>query len=173
MVMAYKIRSLSNEFVNLSPALKHLMSPFLAHAPTKLGGIANALNIDVFVGPLSRHISGKITRKDQDFTIKINKYDSPHRKRFTLAHELSHFLLHKDILMQRTELEENALLRSGLPSAVEYEANRLASDLVMPPNLIALLLGSDQGHLNESDLEQLAKKLGVSKPALQIRLSIS
>jgi Zn-dependent peptidase ImmA (M78 family) len=68
-------------------------------------------------------------------------------------------------------IRDNVLYRSGAPSRVEFEANRLAADLVMPPALIDEEIRKIEGQLSEPELEALARRFGVSKAAMEIRVS--
>ena len=59
--------------------------------------IANHLNVDVQSAILDNSISGLFVIKDSKPYIRYNVTESERRKRFTIAHELGHFVLHKDI----------------------------------------------------------------------------
>lgn len=73
-----------------------------------------------------RNASWFLMRNDK--TIWINKRDSHRRQRFTIAHELGHYLLHKDaeeeILYRRTWLITK--------DPKEKEANYFAASLLVP-----------------------------------------
>ena len=56
------------------------------------------------------------------------------RRRFTIAHEIAHFLLHRDKIGD--QLSDDAMYRSSLSSDDERAANRLAADILMPMGLI-------------------------------------
>lgn len=70
--------------------------------------------------------------------IYINKDDSPNRQRFTIAHELGHYLLHKDYV--KDESKYNVLLRRPLKNLdytpEEQEANCFAAELLVPKDLL-------------------------------------
>jgi Zn-dependent peptidase ImmA (M78 family) len=57
------------------------------------------------------------------------------RKRFTIAHELGHFELHRSWLRFRTELTRDMECVTGAQE--ELEANAFASELLMPTDLVA------------------------------------
>src|SRR3989344_1389821 len=44
----------------------------------------------------SKKPSGILTKVEDQWTILLNKEDAHTRKRFTIAHEIGHFLIHKD-----------------------------------------------------------------------------
>lgn len=70
--------------------------------------------------------------------IFINKDETFTRQMFTVAHELGHFLLHKDIIQSNPDeykiLYRNAALQDG--SVLEQEANCFAANLLVPSNML-------------------------------------
>jgi hypothetical protein len=82
---------------------------------------------------LPAHVSGRLARivdasGRTSFSIDVNGRHSDARRRFTLAQEIAHFLLHRDLM--RDGIVDNAMYRSGLPDPIETEANRLAAELL-------------------------------------------
>ncbi|WP_198152587.1 ImmA/IrrE family metallo-endopeptidase [Tsuneonella dongtanensis] len=118
---------------------------------------------------LSPGISGEITRApDGTYTIRVNRHDPKRRQRFTVAHELAHFLLHRDQI--GNGIQDDKLYRSSLSDRREQEANRLAADILMPPHLIDAAL-NDAIEKDVGDrLAHLANELNVSEPAMSVRL---
>lgn len=74
------------------------------------------------------------------------------RRRFSIAHELGHYLLHRD------------LIAAGIPLGPEHEreANEFAAELLMPEEVIR------RTAMNQ--LEELKHRFLVSGGALQVRL---
>lgn len=71
-------------------------------------------------------------------TIYVNKDDSDTRKAFTIAHELGHWILHRDKLEQSPE-KYAVLYRKpigGEKDDVEKEANCFAAHLLVPRKLL-------------------------------------
>lgn len=139
-------------------------------APVNLLAIAKELNLKIFEGnPVTPSISGKIvkdhkTSEETSYSIYVNANDAPVRKRFTIAHEMAHFLLHRDKIGDG--LVDDALYRSGLKYNEEAEANKLAAQILMPWDLI-------NNHMNEnSTVQSLARAFAVSESAMAIRLGI-
>lgn len=82
---------------------------------------------------LEDDISGIIERFSNYFQITLNKYHSRLRKRFTLAHELGHFCLHKNYLAENKKIQDNILFRKqSNTNRIELEANEFAAELLMP-----------------------------------------
>jgi Zn-dependent peptidase ImmA (M78 family) len=74
-------------------------------------------------------VAGKIVRVDagspSGYSIYINSSDPPRRQRFTLAHEIDHFVRHRDLLGDG--LIDDGMYRSKLGAEYERRANRLAA----------------------------------------------
>ena len=104
--------------------------------------------------------TGALSRKDNK--IFINNVDTIPRQLFTAAHELGHFILHKDI-------EDDVLYRSTNPFQVkdpkEQEANAFAAELLMPANQVIKYWDK------YNDLDTMCELFRVSKQAMQFRLS--
>lgn len=126
--------------------------------------IAQALGIDVY----STHswddsVSGKIERSGAGFEIVINANHPEVRRRFTIAHEIAHAVLHRDLIGDG--IEDDAQWRSGLADPIEYQANRMAADILMPIHLLQRYL--DKG---VNDPAYLAHLFKVSRQSMEIRL---
>ncbi len=135
--------------------------------PVDIVGIASVLGLKVYEShELPAGIAGKIfiDRKhggESGYTILVRGADPFTRKRFTIAHEVAHYLLHKH-LFHGGELVDDALYRSNLSTHIESQANGLAADLLMPWHLLA-----PRAH---EGLSALAKLFQVSEQAMRIRL---
>lgn len=128
--------------------------------------IAYALGLRVYeTKSWDGEVSGKIQRDGDSFDIIINANHPKVRKRFTIAHEIAHAILHPDLIGDG--ISDDAQWRSGLPDPVEYQANRMAADILMPENLI-------KKYMTQAPYmpEQLAKIFGVSKRSMEIRLEV-
>jgi Zn-dependent peptidase ImmA (M78 family) len=100
------------------------------------------------------------------WSIGVNAKESYTRKRFTIAHEIAHFLLHRNSI--RGTIFDDTLYRSSLMSgAQETEANKFAADILMPYHLLEQM--AQRGVVS---VDELASKFGVSTQAMSIRLGI-
>jgi Zn-dependent peptidase ImmA (M78 family) len=149
-----------------------VIARYQEQAPVDIVAIAKEMGINVWKLLLAPDISGKIFRDHlnggfSSFSIAVNSNDSPLRQRFTVAHEIAHFILHRDRL-ERGDLVDDAMYRSGLSSKEETAANRLAADILMPLPLIRKLVAA-----GIKDPVSLANKLQVSLPAMNIRLGLA
>lgn len=138
--------------------------------PVNVSAVARDLGIAVYSDPtLADNISG-VLRKDSNFggssgyLILVKASHPPARQRFTVAHEIGHFVLHRREINDGIEDDE---FYRALPGPLERQANEFAADLLMPWPLISRL--QDEG---VTKLDDMAKRLGVSKQALAIRLGL-
>lgn len=169
----WEVKAPSQEFLGLEKNVRDKIDGYLAEHPVKLGAIAKRLGVKVLLSTLPRGTSGKIGQENGDFVIRVNRHEAKHRQRFTLAHELAHFMLHRDLVVAKGGLSENVLLRSGQPVNIEYEANRLASDLVIPSTQLAAVTAQYSGPMTNEIIEDLARKFGVSTAAMEIKLQMT
>lgn len=95
----------------------------------------------------------------------MNASDSPRQKRLTVAHEISHFLRHRDRI--RNKLVDDRMYRSRLGSTKEREAEELAFDLLMPRALIGNFRSAGM-----TDPQQLAERFNVPLHVMKRRLGI-
>lgn len=139
--------------------------------PVDVSAIASALGVHIFSTPLASGVSGVLLRdashgSSSGFVIHVDRNEPSVRQRFTAAHELGHFVLHKDSIGDR--VEDNYLLRSRrMSNSQEIEANAFAADLLMPQHLIEMALAS-----GITTVEALARKFQVSQTAMSIRLGM-
>ena len=148
-----------------------LIENYQKELPMKLGSLAKDLGIVVKKATLGANISGEIKESDGVVTIRVNRHDAPSRQRYTLAHEISHFFLHRHLL--QNGIKDDVLYRSNQSNEIEAEANRLAADIIMPIELVQLLINkySVDDLDKEQVYERVAEELFVSKTALIIRLN--
>ncbi|RUO42424.1 ImmA/IrrE family metallo-endopeptidase [Idiomarina aquatica] len=157
----------SNEWARLSQEQEAIITKHHDNFPVKVGAIARDFGIIVKRSTLKPGISGEIKETNGEVVVKINRHDTEERQRFTLAHELAHFLLHRDKIGDG--IVDTMLFRSSLSNALEAEANRLAADIVMPFTLIEAVDFSENIRIEEK-IEYLAKLSKLSIPAMEIRL---
>jgi hypothetical protein len=145
----------------------------LSGVPVKLGSLAADLGLEVFKSTLAPGISGLIEPSDtapSGYRIRLNRYETTERQRFTLAHEIAHFLLHRQDI--GGGVVDDVMFRSSLSNRKEVEANKLASILIMPDTSVAAER-SRVAHLpTDEQVEVLAGQFRVSLPAMRIKLGV-
>ncbi len=136
--------------------------------PVSVGSIAKEFGIDVKASTLPAGISGTIQETNGSFFVRINRHDVKARQRFTVAHEIAHFLLHKDFIGDG--ITDDVLYRSKLSDVLEAQANRLAADIIMPWHLIEDSLSRNSDIKGEKKYETISDEANVSTTAIKIRL---
>lgn len=124
--------------------------------------LAEQLGIQVQSKALDSEVSGTLYRHDHKALIVVNSSESPVRKRFTVAHEIGHYMMHKD---QDIHIDSNQTYfrRTDSPADLrESEANQFAAALLMPKSMLEAE--------RELNVEKLAKKYKVSAQAMTYRL---
>jgi len=159
---------ISKEWSRLTPEATAIIQAHHTSFPVKVGAIAKAFGLIVKSSTLPGNISGEIKETDGQIVIRINRHDVKARQRFTLAHEISHFLLHRDLIGDG--ITDDALFRSKLPSAIETEANSLAADILMPIHLLNINKKSKTDLKGEALYESLAQDFEVSLTSLKYQL---
>ncbi len=142
--------------------------------PVDVAALAKQLGISVVAQSMEETVSGVLVMRDDRAAIGVNQAHHLHRQRFTIAHELGHYLLHSG----DTRLFVDAGLTfyrddSSADSvyAQEVEANAFAAELLMPEHALKQHLGDRRVDLHDDvAVARLAAHFGVSAQALTIRL---
>ena len=144
-----------------------VMKKFQRTLPVDVIGLAKEMGLKLSkTAEWSNGLSGMIRLEEGGvYRIIVNAKHSQHRQRFTIAHELAHFMLHKPLIGD--ELTDDALYRSGLSNGVEMEANAMAADILMPRAEV-LRFKRDRDMISTS----MAEKFDVSQSAMDIRLGV-
>lgn len=146
-------------------------------APVPVEELAGIVGAEIRFEPYpDGELAGMCLRKsDGTGIIGVNATHPITRRRFTIAHELGHFLLHADGVHVDERIPLNPIgLRYGSTSQSadpkEIEANAFAADLLMPLSLLRKeALPSDFGA--DDDIARLAARYDVSVQAMTIRLT--
>ena len=142
----------------------------LTKAPVDVEAIFAELGVQFSKLWMDDGASGSMTRNGGTFAVAVNALESETRQRFTAAHELAHYLLHRDLMGDGNRMHRDTLYggeQNGdviFNRAREIEANRIAAQIVMPKKLV------EQKYAETQDAGELATQFGVSKAAMEIRL---
>ncbi|SRR5260221_9295161 len=147
-------------------------------APIPVEKIAKYIGAVIRFSPLDDEISGMVYIKDGNPIIGVNSIHHPHRQRFTIAHEIAHLVLHRDLVSNHVHVDKQfAVLMRGKSASmgtdiVEIEANKFAAELLMPTNLVTSALGGRTFDVDDDLLlQKLASQFGVSKQAMGHRVN--
>ncbi|ASP21997.1 hypothetical protein ANTHELSMS3_03364 [Antarctobacter heliothermus] len=155
---------------------RELLRDFCSELGGNIVELARAMGVKVFSEELWPYESGYLEYAPtcgslSNYRIVINSRHKPERQRFTVAHELAHFLLHRDKsdFVVRCETRHRSddyfeyMLDPGEPLK-EREANAMAAAILLPPNLFVPAFQRLNG-----DLCRVAALFEVSVPAVQKR----
>lgn len=159
---------MSPEWQHLDDAKRATIADHQDVAPVRLSELAKAFGVPVKAATLAPGISGEIRPGENGFVIRINRHDPAKRQRFSVAHELAHFLLHADQI--GTGIYDDVLYRSSLSDRREAQANRLAADILMPDDLVRQQVEAAHEKGVGDLVLFLAEEFAVSEAAMRIKL---
>lgn len=144
-----------------------------ADVPVQVGLIAERLGLEVISLTLPTDISGLIRKKaNGSCEIHVNNTDAAVRQRFTVCHEIAHYLLHRS-LIDAEGITDNILYRSKLTNRQEAEANRLGAAILLPwPKITEWHYERYGGPPHKENIEQIASAFRASSLAVGFRLGI-
>ena len=140
--------------------------------PLELDKLCKALLIKIVYQPLFQNpgkneISGILSRNNEGWTIYVNKNHHINRQRFTIAHELGHYFLHRH---EGNIFTDEIFFRAGYlgneKQKMEWQANEFAASILMPRNEIEYYL--NEKHI--TDIVELAEVFQVSTLAMRYQL---
>jgi Zn-dependent peptidase ImmA (M78 family) len=153
--------------MNTWQAIKHFRNTI----PVDVEGLALALGISVNTPFLPDNVSGMIRKRgEDDYEISVNATHPETRQRFTIAHEIGHFVLHRSLMGDgnvddRAYRSDGSVPNNRIGPLQEEEANRFAANLLMPIEGITKFRSRAGG-----DVGKLARMFNVSEGAMKIRL---
>jgi len=143
--------------------------------PVDVEKIAKAKGVVVVKQELEDSVSGVLMIKDGRGIIVVNEGHHPNRQRFSLAHELGHYLLHPDagsVFVDRSPVFFRDRRSSEGVRQHEIDANAFAAELLLPEkDLKAQLNDRPVDAFDDVSVRRLAARFGVSAQALTIRLT--
>lgn len=156
--------------------LKRYQSSF----PVAVGQLAQDLGLTVVsTDDLPTGMSGSISKENDQYVIYVNAQQPLRRQRFTIAHEIGHFLKHKKYLDLADEIlnpTKKAVLNRRNEGAAasldlserqrEYAADQFAANLLMPEAPFREVWSKAQS------LKDVADYFGVSGMAANVRAAL-
>ncbi|MBF2718903.1 ImmA/IrrE family metallo-endopeptidase [Psychrobacter sp. NG254] len=151
---------------------------------------------EVIPSPHEQNLLGSVDFKSKEIFMYKKEIEDEKRDRFTLAHEISHILLGHGQYLNKDSLEENDLsdleiLDNSMIAKLEFQANYLASCLLVPKDQLAKIFSkiySESGLVRRGEfwiyldnqpenkmianniVSKLARYFNVSKSVIKIRL---
>lgn len=157
----------------------------ISKAPVDVESIASNLGLQVSYQTFDDdNVSGMLVRGEGGLQlIGVNERHAPTRQRFTVAHELGHFALHKgremiidQVLRVAVNLRDQTATQAT--DSEEIQANQFAAELLMPGDWVKQELtlimkkARKAGSIDDVDrvVRKLARRFDVSKQAMEIRM---
>lgn len=169
MEMNYKIES--ENFVT-----RILLSHEFNVLPIKIEEIVKSLEITIKRYEFNEDVSGVLVIDENgQAIIGYNPNESESRKRFSIAHELGHYILHsnksKGIFIDKLMFRKNIKLYSKKEEKIEAEANYFAANLLMPKSLLLEEIKKLDSYADDDqNIGRLATIFNVSISAMTYRL---
>jgi predicted transcriptional regulator len=130
--------------------------------PLDVTGLTQMLGIQMRMEPMPGEESGCLKKeKSGKWVMTVNSLQHPHRQRFTIAHELGHFIKHTIV---KESFVDTTFFRNEESNQMEHEANKFAAELLMPKKLFVSFIENVSKEVND-----LAKHFQVSSMAVRIR----
>jgi Zn-dependent peptidase ImmA (M78 family) len=144
------------------------------NGPVDLDALASRLGIKIERCWLDEDMSGALIKNaDGSYTIQVNALHPETRQRFTIAHEMGHFVHHRHLLgdgvndsrAYRTD-SNHKYYNARIGPKQETEANRFAASLLMPGDVVNEMVKIGM------PVSAMAEHLGVSRHAMSIRAGV-
>lgn len=169
--MAIRIRKQNNNVNNLSSNIKTpkdiidiAKENSVTTNPIDLPNLCHVLGIGIKYLPLENNISGKLHHDGSRWVINVNSLHHPRRQRFTIAHELGHYFLHRS---SQDKYEDTTFHRGRSYSQKELEADNFAGALLMPKEEFKMFIRS-----NSNKIDDIAEYFGTSSLAIKKRADV-
>lgn len=152
----------------IKPEYRRELRAFASEAGQSVKALAERLGMSVWLVDLPEGVAAVLVKsramdKSDHFRILVNKNDTAERQRFSIAHEIGHFVLHRNdpdfCVLEEEEFSADIVplfagkansfrdsLSSYGVSRLEKEANRFASLLLLPTNLLRRDAAYRNGH---------------------------
>lgn len=129
--------------------------------PVDIEEFSKKIGIEIKYANLENGISGKLEKDGEHYIITVENRHPKNRQRFTIAHEIAHYFLHRNL---KEKFEDIVFFRGVEKDSTEFQANLFASEILMPKNQFL-----EQIKIGKNKIEDLAKYFGVSTLAIRVR----
>ncbi len=159
---------------NKKSTIAEIVSRRLSEAPVNVEGLIEEIGLRLKrKAALHPQIAGQIQRCDDGvFEISANENDHYYRRRFTMAHELAHYIFHRSLIgsgvndtVAYRSMDVGTFNNTNISAEHEIEANKAAAKILMPSPLVRRYHTEYKG-----DIARMANKFKVSKEAMGYRL---
>lgn len=164
----YTIKDLLNNVEEIAQSVLHRVFGNNVLFPIEVDEIARNFNVPVYLlKDLDDDLSGCFVAKSGNVAIVLNEKNAKVRQRFTLAHELGHFISYKmqnKLDTDKIIIDNRDTLAGKGTDKEEIFANKFAAEILMPKKQFA----EKQKEYNDNS-SALAKYFYLSTSAINIR----
>jgi Zn-dependent peptidase ImmA (M78 family) len=147
--------------------------------PVAIDVVAHRLKLTMEAAALGDKVSGMLVVEDGRGAIGYNAEHATVRQRFTISHEIAHYLLHVSKKNRKSQLfiDGSVTFRRDENSAngddnEEVEANKLGAALLMPKGLVQQEVRKHDLDLDDEEaISLLSRRFHVSTAAMTNRLT--
>ena len=147
---------------------------YATEAPVRVIDLARELGLGPVFEALPGNISGLLRRRpDGEWEIVVNQAHAQVRQRFTIAHEIGHFIFHRDRLANGVSdtlayrADDVEMPNPNIGWEQERQANNFAANLLIPTPFLRAAQAA-----GIVDDQALAERFQVSRAAMRIRLGL-
>ena len=167
------MKPLRARYARIERVVSNLLDEYqVAEAPVPIERIVKGHGITLQSGNLG-DVSGLLARSAGKTIIGVNANHPITRRRFTIAHEFGHFMLHEG-MHSHVDKEYRVNFRSAESATgtnvPEIEANFFAASILMPKEFLERDDDALAAVDNDEGVQRLAAKYRVSGHAMSLRL---
>lgn len=131
--------------------------------PVNVNAAASYLGLQVAEEIMDDDLSGYLEHRNGTWYVGVNALHHRNRRRFTIAHEIAHYVLHR---RDASSFHDNTFARrANSHDRMEQEADRFAAELLMPEGAVRQSIAN-----GVTSVTALADAFGVSALAMKFRL---
>ena len=136
--------------------------------PVPIDRIIQEIGLPLSYEFMDDDMSGYIERNNGSYRIVVNALHAETRQRFTAAHELGHYIYHRDLLgdgvgdNRAYRAEGTKIDNPAIRPVHERQANSFAANVLMPRHRLV--------DVADESVADLAARFNVSQQAMAIRL---
>lgn len=135
--------------------------------PINLRAVAKHLDLEIMEDKFEDALAGVLLRDEK--VIAVNTAHSEARKNFSIAHEIGHYVLHKNLNEFFDGVYKREKIENTANNVFEMQANEFAAALLMPKTKVIHAI-QQSNKLNGNIISELASQFKVSEQAMSFRL---
>jgi len=132
--------------------------------PIDLMGLCRLLGITIKYATIDNNLSGSLKYHLGRWIIEVNSLHHERRQRFTIAHELAHYCLHRD---HQSAFDDSTFHRGKEYTSQEREADNFAGAILMPKSEFRHFISTQSNKIDD-----IAEYFGASGIAVKIRADV-